>query len=116
MAHGLGVLGLRLSDLEQLTPDEFAAVCDAHHEQAEAALADHWTRARLMTTLSLQPHTTRRLTPEQLLPLPWDAPRPRPEAPQLTPQAQRERAHQLAARLAAQTAPTADPSVHPLKP
>ena len=55
MAHGLGVLGLRLSDLEQLTPDEFAAVCDAHHEQAEAALADHWTRARLMTTLSLQP-------------------------------------------------------------
>ena len=59
MAHGLGVLGLRLSDLEQLTPDEFAAVCDAHHEQAEAALADHWTRARLMTTLSLQPHTTR---------------------------------------------------------
>lgn len=114
MAHGLGVLGLRLSDLEQLTPDEFAAVCDAHHEQAEAALTDHWTRARLMTTLTLQPHTTRRLTPEQLLPLPWDAPRPRPEAPQLSPQAQRERAHQLAARLAAQ-AEAPDPSVHPLK-
>ena len=95
MAHGLGVLGLRLSDLEQLTPDEFAAVCDAHHEQAEAALADHWTRARL-------------------LPLPWDAPRPRPDAPKLSPQAQRERAHQLAARLAAQ-AEAPDPSVHPLK-
>ena len=74
MAHGLGVLGLRLSDLEQLTPDEFAAVCDAHHEQAEAALADHWTRARLMTTLTLQPHTTRRLTPDR-------APKPHSSAP-----------------------------------
>ena len=83
MAHGLGVLRLRLSDLEQLTPDEFAAVCDAHHEQAEAALADHWTRARLMTTLSLQPHTTRRLTPCRGMP-PARAPMPPSSVPKLS--------------------------------
>jgi hypothetical protein len=99
----LGVLGLSLVDLEMLTPVEFEAVSDAHQQQSDAHLRDEWTRARLVATISVQPHTTRKITPEQLLPLPWDnAPRHRPAAdtPKMTTAEQRARAHELAARLA----------------
>ena len=79
------------------------ATCDAHQQQSDAHLRDEWTRARLVATISVQPHTTRKITPEQLLPLPWDnAPRHRPAAdtPKMTTSEQRARAHELAARLA----------------
>lgn len=101
--YGLGVLGLSLVDLEMLTPAEFAATCEAYQEQADDHVRDAWTRTRILATISVQPHTTRKITPEQLLPLPWDnAPRHRPAAdtPKMTTAEQRARAHELAARLA----------------
>lgn len=101
--YGLGVLGLSLVDLEMLTPAEFAATCEAYQEQADDHVRDAWTRTRILAAISVQPHTTRKITPEQLLPLPWDnAPRHRPAAdtPKMTTAEQRARAHELAARLA----------------
>lgn len=101
MGYGLGVVGLSLHDLEQLTPDEFGAVCDAHSRQTEDHVRDAWQRTRILATISVQPHTTRAITPEQLLPLPWDKPtRPKAEeAPELSREEQRARAHALAEQL-----------------
>lgn len=47
---------------------------------------DAWERARIVAAIAIQPHCKKRITPRQLLPLPWDnkkQPR-RSEAPKLT--------------------------------
>jgi hypothetical protein len=57
---------------DTLTPDEFAAIMAKHNEYLDAKMRDEWERARIMATILIQPHITRKITPEKLLPLPWD--------------------------------------------
>lgn len=54
--------------------EEFAAVHSAYAEQRDADFKDAWARMRLQATIGLQPHLTKgkKLTPEKLLPFPWD--------------------------------------------
>ncbi|MCM1517535.1 MAG: hypothetical protein NC117_02715 [Pseudoflavonifractor sp.] len=67
--------------------DEFEAICRAWREMTEARRHDEWERTRLLATICIQPHVRKRVTPRQLMPLPWDGEtKRRPvEAPELTP-------------------------------
>jgi len=54
-------------------PDEYAAVCEAYHDHEETLLHDQWERMRLLATITIQPHVKGKVTPERLLPFPWDS-------------------------------------------
>ena len=72
----MGCIGLSYSDFCRLSPDEFGAVCRSYAEEREADLRERWERTRLLAAVSVQPHVRKKLTPQQLIPLPWDkAPR-----------------------------------------
>lgn len=63
---------MSLSDWQALTPEEWAAVADSYATTHEAAMHDGWERMRMLATITIQPHVKNRLTPDTLLPLPWD--------------------------------------------
>lgn len=70
----LGCIGLSYNDFCRLDFDEFAAVYKAYAELRDTDLKDRWQRMRLLATIVIQPHLSKRktITPEKLLPLPWD--------------------------------------------
>ena len=72
MGYALGVMGMKLDDFVRLTPDEFMACMKAHTEAKEGRSRDEWERMRLQTTLLIQPHVSKTMTPEKLFALPWD--------------------------------------------
>lgn len=63
----------------RLSPDEFRHVCEAYGDSREALYQDGWARMRMLATITVQPHVRKRLTPEALLPLPWER-KPKHEA------------------------------------
>lgn len=83
---------MAVADFCALSPDEFTAACQARRKEKEADTRDAWERMRLLAAIDVQPHVRRRLTPRQLLPLPWDAPR-KAETPPAAPQLTKEQRH-----------------------
>lgn len=75
MGFALGVVGLRLDDFCGLSPSEFSAVCEAHHTRREDVSREDWERMRLHATITVQPHSRKRLNARQLLPFPWETQR-----------------------------------------
>lgn len=68
----------------------------------EAQNRQEWERTRILAAISIQPHTKKKITPKQLIPLPWDKKKhtaDRSEAPKLTAEEQRQRFENLANRL-----------------
>ena len=51
---------------------EIVNVYEAYREQRDADRKDCKERARLMAEILIQPHLRKRVTPRQLLRLPWD--------------------------------------------
>ena len=51
---------------------EFAQVCRKHRESEEEQERMHWERMRLLAAITIQPQCKKKITPEKLLPLPWD--------------------------------------------
>lgn len=72
MGFAIGCVGMSLGDFRLLTPGEFGSVGKAWGERRETSERGRWERMRLLASISIQPHVRRRLTPERLLPLPWD--------------------------------------------
>ena len=72
LAFALSVVHLAYDDFCRLTPDEFEAVCDAWHDDREHTLHDEWERMRLLATITIQPHVKGKLSPQRLLPFPWE--------------------------------------------
>lgn len=55
---------------------------------------------RLLATISIQPHVKGKITPQKLLPLPWDYKKaPRADAPKLTKEQKHDRFRDLLHRL-----------------
>ena len=68
----LGVLGMSLEDFDRLTPAEFNAVYDKWSKGEESRRKEEWERARLVATILVSPHVKNKVTPQRLMPLPWD--------------------------------------------
>ncbi len=63
---------MSLDDFCALTPDEFTAVCTAYGDKAEADMHGDWERMRMLATITIQPHIKGKMTPDRLLPFPWE--------------------------------------------
>lgn len=74
MGIALGCIRLSYDDFCRLDFNEFAAVYKAYAEQCDTDYKDKWQRMRLLATITIQPHLKKgsKVTPEKLLPLPWD--------------------------------------------
>lgn len=101
MGVALGCIGLSFDDFCKLDYDEFESICKAWSENAETAYRDDWERARLMATICIQPHIKKRITPQKLLPLPWDKEMSNPQKKtlQLTPSEKQARFEGIANKL-----------------
>ena len=88
-------------DFCKCTFGEFESICKTWREMAEGQNRDAWERARTVATIIIQPHVKKKITPTQLLPLPWDKKKQnhRSEAPQLTAEEKRKRFEEVAHRL-----------------
>ena len=64
-------------------------MCASWGRHSEGLEQGSWERMRLLATITIQPHVKKRLTPGQLLPLPWD--RKRPAAPPVSKEQDMER-------------------------
>ena len=71
----------RIRRLLPSNADEFAAVCEAYHDHEETLLHDQWERMRLLATITIQPHVKGKVTPERLLPFPWEQPEKKKTSP-----------------------------------
>lgn len=83
--------------------EEFAAVYNAYAEQRDTEFKDEWVRMRMLATITIQPHLSKgkKLTPEKLLPFPWEKSQKRKanKGPDLTPEQQRKRMVELVKKL-----------------
>lgn len=85
------MVGIGYDDFCRLTPEEFRAVCAASAASREALQRDGWERARQLAAISIQPHVRRKITPRQLMPLPWDKAAAAPPVPKGDARARLER-------------------------
>lgn len=80
--------------------DEFAAVYNAYAARRDADFKDEWQRMRLAATLVIQPHLKQKITPERLLPFPWEVQQKRANnGPRMTPDEQRRRMMEVVQRI-----------------
>lgn len=93
----LGCIGLRYDEFCKMDYEDFAAVYDAYATQRDIDYKDRWTRMRLLATIVIQPHLGKgkKLTPEKLLPFPWEKKKTKTDAPTLTQEEQRKRMEYL---------------------
>lgn len=68
-------------------------MCASWGRHSEGLEQGSWERMRLLATITIQPHVKKRLTPGQLLPLPWDG--KRPAAPPVSREQDMERLRKL---------------------
>lgn len=98
----LGCIGLSYDDFCRLEYKEFAAVWKAYAEQRDTDFKDRWQRTRILAAIVIQPHLgkRRKVTPEKLLPFPWDKEsKKKGDAPKLTKEEQRRRMEELVKKL-----------------
>lgn len=90
-----------------MTPDEFEAVCKAYSDRGDAEFKESWERTRMLATITIQPHVSKKITPRKLLPFPWDKETPQgdssKETPKLTAEEKKERFEKLVDRLGDKT-------------
>lgn len=79
--------------------DEFEAICKAWAEREENLRRDRWERTRMLASITIQPHITKRITPHQLMPLPWDKEEERHDAPKISAEEQKKRFEKLVHQL-----------------
>lgn len=103
MGIALGCIRLTYDDFCKMDFEEFAAVYKAYAEQRDTDFKDEWQRMRMLAAIVIQPHLAknRKITPEKLLPFPWDKKRAKCSSDKLklTPEQQRKRMAKLADKL-----------------
>lgn len=85
MGVALGVLHLSFSDFMLLTPAEFGHVWQAYQDREESLMRECREIMRMQATIGIQPHVKNKLTPDKVLPFPWEKPaKPKVEKESLT--------------------------------
>lgn len=77
MAFGIINMGLNRDDLLSMTTDEFAVAQKAFSDKVNEEAKEKWHRLRTLASILIQPHVKKRITPQQLIPLPGDKKRNR---------------------------------------
>lgn len=98
----VGCIGMSVDEFCRCYFDEFEAIYHAWAEMREGDTRDSWERTRTLAAINIQPHVRKKITPRQLLQLPWDNVYKgrRGEAPQsLSREELRARAEEVARRL-----------------
>ena len=102
---GIALLYIRFVDGCKIFKIHFTkiVVTQPYAAQRDTDFKDKWERMRLLATITIQPHLAKnkKITPEKLLPLPWDKKRKQEErkAPKLTAAQQRKRMEELVKKL-----------------
>ena len=81
-----------------LTPEQFGHVCRQWNEVEDMRQRQEWERIRMLATITVQPHSRKRLHPRTLLPLPWDGRSSKNKAPLPPREQRRKRFEQLMAQ------------------
>lgn len=63
---------MSIDDFCRCTPAEFRAVADAWRETEERRERSEWYRMRMNCVLLLQPYSSGRIDPQELLLFPWE--------------------------------------------
>lgn len=92
----LGCLRLSYDDFCRLTPGEFQAAYDAWNDEETAEWHAEWERTRMLAAIVIQPHVKSKITPQRLLPFPWEKPERKHAGPQPTKEEDLERFKRLA--------------------
>ena len=71
LGWAVGVVGMSVEDFELMDFDDFWEVSKAYREAEKEAMQGEWNRMRLLATYVVMPYS-KGITPEKLLPLPWD--------------------------------------------
>lgn len=96
---------MSVDDFCGCTFDEFEAIHKTWRELEDNRERSNWERTRILAAISVQPHTRKRITPRQLIPLPWDNEnKPKAEAPKLSAEDRRQRSQEIARRLGVEIA------------
>lgn len=72
MGVAIGNIGMLVSEFLDMDMDEFRAVYQAWNEREEMREQSAWERTRILATMCVQPYSKKRLSPKDVLPLPWD--------------------------------------------
>lgn len=100
MGVAVGSIGMSLDDFCRCDYDEFESICKSWRELTERQEHDAWERTRVLAAICIQPHVKGRMTPEKLLPLPWDKKQIRKNnVPELTRAEDKKRFDDLLRRL-----------------
>ncbi|MBO5626613.1 MAG: hypothetical protein J5953_12620 [Prevotella sp.] len=95
-------MGMRLDDWCRLDVDDFNSAVKAWNEMRDGDEHGRWNRMRILASIVIQPHVKGKMSPERLLPLPWDKGRDRQadkrKAETLSKEAQKERLEELLKR------------------
>ncbi len=93
-------MGMSRKDFCACTPHEFEEAARAFRQWHEAQRHDEWERMRLLACITVQPHVKGRVTPQGLMPLPWDnaGRQQKAAAPAMSREEQRKRFERLAKR------------------
>lgn len=87
MAVALGCIGMSLDDFCRCTPSEFYAVWDAWERMEQQRERQRWEQTRTQCLCALQPYSTHKLQPEDVMKFEWDHEAEQPkgeEAPHMT--------------------------------
>jgi hypothetical protein len=97
----IGCIGMSHDDFCKSTFGEFESICKAWREMTEGQAQDAWERARTVAAIAIQPHVKKKLTPQQLLPMPWDKKKQNRKqgSTELTAEEKRKRFEEVARRL-----------------
>lgn len=87
-----------------MLPEEFEETCKAYSAQREADSKGEWERMRLLATITIQPHVKGKITPQKLLPLPWEK-EPKPKTKIVSREEDKARFEALVNRLGNQQYP-----------
>lgn len=68
----MGAIGLSKEDFCSLTPEEYRAVCREYNNAEERRYKTSWEVARMQALIAIKPYTKKNITPQQLLPFPWE--------------------------------------------
>lgn len=89
--------GLSLMDfVDRIGPDEI----QEWNDRQDADYKDDWARMRMLAAIVIQPHLKKKITPQKLLPFPWESAteKPKGKAPRLTAAESLKRFEKLAKR------------------